>query len=45
MEPVQPLIAVGNDGILEWRAVEEYEPQVDDSVHLLDLGAHLTVER
>ena len=44
MEPVQPLIAVGNNGVLEWRAVKENEPQVDDGVHLLDLGANLTVE-
>ena len=43
MEPVEPLVAVGNNGVLERRAVKEDEPQVDDGVHLLDLSAYLTV--
>lgn len=43
MEPVEPLVAVGNNGVLEWRAVKEDEAEVDDGVHLLDLGTYLAV--
>ena len=45
MESVLPLVAVGDGGHLEWRAVQQDELLVGDGVHLLHLIAHLDVLR
>lgn len=45
MEAVLPIVAVGDDGELEWVAVQEDELNVTDGVHLLDVVAQLDVLR
>ena len=43
MESVIPLVAVGDGGHLEWRAVQQDELLVGDGAHLLYFIAHLDV--
>ena len=45
MEPVLPLVTVGNGRKLEWGAVKQDKLLVCESVHLLDLVAQLNVLR
>ena len=45
VESVLPLVAVGDGGHLEWRAVQQDEFLVGDGIHLLHFIAHLDVLR
>ena len=45
MEPVLPLVAVRDDGVLERGTVQQDELHAGDGVHLLDLVAKLYVQR
>lgn len=43
MEPILPLLTVGNDGELERRAIEENELDIGEGVHLPSFVAQLNV--